>query len=56
MAESARERGNPMSAERFEQMGKDAAGGARLIHELMERIDVRMLGAALDEPSQTAEG
>ena len=56
MAQTARERGNPMSAERFEQLGKDAARGARLIHELMERIDVRNLGGALVGQSQTAEG
>lgn len=55
MAETARERGNPMSAERFERMGQDAAGSARLIHELMERIDVRMLGGVADDEAETAQ-
>ncbi len=50
MAQAARERGSPMSAERFEQLGNDAAGGARLIHELMERIDVRLLGGPANDP------
>ncbi|MGB9378482.1 MAG: chemotaxis protein CheB [Mycobacteriales bacterium] len=46
MADSARARGNSMSATRFEQMADDAAGSARLIHELMERVDVRDLGGS----------
>jgi len=46
MAETARSKGIPLSAERFQMMGEEAAGAARLIHELLGRVDVRVLSGA----------
>lgn len=49
MAETARGKGIPLSAERFQSMGEEAAGAARLIHDLLGRVDVRLLGETKPE-------
>lgn len=55
MAQTARNRGTALSAERFDQMSDEAAQAARLIHDLLGRVDVRLLGAAMaDRPAAPA--
>jgi two-component system chemotaxis response regulator CheB len=56
MAATARDRGIPLSAERFHQMSEEAAAAARLIHGVLARVDIRLLSGAMNEqPAAPAE-
>ncbi|PZS32707.1 MAG: chemotaxis protein CheB [Pseudonocardiales bacterium] len=50
LAETARGRGTTLSAERFHVMSEEAAGAAGLIHDLLSRVDIRLLGTPTGEP------
>ncbi|MDP9241031.1 MAG: hypothetical protein M3O55_10420, partial [Actinomycetota bacterium] len=55
MAETARGKGIPLSAERFQAMGEEAAGAARLIQDLLGRVDVRLLGETRPDRPRRSE-
>jgi two-component system chemotaxis response regulator CheB len=54
MAETARGRGIALSAERFQMMSEEAAQAARLIHDLLARVDIRLLSGARVERAAPA--